>query len=81
MEKYYLIGSTLLCLLLNVPALALDQFGWNESSSVCWYKNPDPSIRLHWMLATESCPLSLAAIIETVCSGIILVYMYLVRVR
>lgn len=81
MEKYYLIGSTLLCLALNVPALALGQFGWNQSSSTCWYKNPNPTIRLHWMIATESCPLALAATIETVCSCILLVYMYLVQVR
>jgi hypothetical protein len=81
MENFYLIGSTLLCLVLNVPALALGQFGWNEFSSVCWYRNPDPTIRLHWMIATESCPLTLAATIETVCSCILLVYMYLVQVR
>ena len=81
MEKYYLIGSTLLCLALNVPALALGQFGWNEPSSVCWYSNPDLNTRLHWMLATESCPLTLAATVETVCSGILLIYMYLVQVR
>lgn len=80
MEKYYLIGSTLLCLALNVPPLALDQFGWNQAYSTCWYKASNMTTRLHWMIATESCPLALAATIETVCSCILLVYMYLVRV-
>ena len=81
MEKYYLIGSMLLCLAINVPPLAFGQFGWNESSSTCWYKNPDPFIRMYWVIATESCPLTLAAIIETVCSCILLMYIYLVQVR
>lgn len=81
MEKYYIIGSTLLALTLNVLALALDQFGWNVASSGCWYKNPDPTIRMHWMIATESCPLALSAAIEAICSGILLVYMYVVQVR
>lgn len=81
MEKYYLIGSTMLCLALNVPPLALGQFGWIESYSTCWYKNPNHIIRMNWMIATESCPLMLAATIETVCSSILLVYMYLVQVR
>jgi hypothetical protein len=79
MEKYYLIGSTLVTIALNVPAYALHQFGWNSTESVCWYKNPNHSARLHWMIATESVPLTLAATIETVCSCILLGYMYLVQ--
>lgn len=81
MEKYYLIGSILLSLVLNVPPYALGQFGWNESYSTCWYKNPDRTIRLNWIIITESSPLALAATIETICSCILLVYMYLVQVR
>jgi len=80
MEKYYLIGSTLLCLALNVPAFALGQFGWNETSSTCWYRSSNKTILLHWMIATESFPLALAATIETVCSCILLLHMSLVRV-
>ena len=81
MEKYYLIGATLVTIALNVPAYALDQFGWDETNSICWYRNPNSAARLRWMIATESFPLALAATIETVCSCILLVYMYLVRVR
>lgn len=81
MEKYYLIASTLLSIVLNVPTFAFNQFGWDESSSVCWYKNPNRIDRLRWMVATESFPVALAATLETVCSCILLVYMFLVQVR
>lgn len=81
MEKYYLIASTLLGIVLNVPTFALNQFGWDESFSVCWYKNPDRIYRLRWMVATESFPVALASTIETVCSCIVLVHMFLVQVR
>ncbi|KAF8152612.1 hypothetical protein B0H34DRAFT_801006 [Crassisporium funariophilum] len=77
MEKYYVIGTTLLSLVLNVPTFALHQFGWDEGSSTCWYKNSDPTLRLHWIIGTQSIWIALAATIETTCSGIILVYMYL----
>lgn len=80
MEKYYLIGSILLSLVFNVPALAFNQFGWDKSTSNCWYKNPDRINRLRWMIATESLPVALAAIIEAICSCVLLVYMYLVQV-
>ena len=48
-QKYYLrvIGSTVLGLVLNVHyvlAFALGLFGWNDSYSTCWYKNPDHTI-------------------------------------
>ena len=81
MEKYYLIGSILFAIVFNVPAFALDQFGWDESASACWYKNPNRTTQLHWMIATESFPLTLSATLETICSCVILVYMYLVQVR
>lgn len=77
MEKYYVIGTTLLSILLNVPAFALHQFGWDKESSTCWYNNPDPSLRLKWIIGTQSFWIALAATIETICSCVILVFMYL----
>jgi hypothetical protein len=81
MEKYYLIGTALLTIAFNVPGYATDHFGWDETSSSCWYKSPSKTTRLHWIIATETFPQTLAASIEIVCSCILLVYMYLVQVR
>ena len=81
MEKYYLLGPTVLTIVLNVPAYALHQFGWDETNSVCWYKNPNRTARLYWIIGTESFPILLAASVETVCSAILLVYLYIIRVR
>lgn len=81
MEKYYLIGTALLNIALNVPAYATDNFGWDETNLVCWYKSPNMTTRMHWIIATDTFPFALAAVTETVCSCILLVYMYLVQVR
>ncbi|TFK31611.1 hypothetical protein BDQ12DRAFT_716899 [Crucibulum laeve] len=76
LEKYYLIGTTMLSLALNVPTFALHQFGWDETSATCWYKNSDDKIRLRWIIGTQSFWIFLAATIETVCSFVVLFWMY-----
>ncbi|GLB42586.1 hypothetical protein LshimejAT787_1200350 [Lyophyllum shimeji] len=76
LEKYYLIGTTLLSLALNIPTVALHQFGWNELSATCWYSNPDDKARLRWIIGTQSFWISLAATIETICSSVVLAWMY-----
>ncbi|KIK62740.1 hypothetical protein GYMLUDRAFT_489906 [Collybiopsis luxurians FD-317 M1] len=76
MEKYYVIGTILLVLAITVPAYGLDQFGWNEDSFTCWFKNPNPHIRLQWVIGTQSVWIALAATIETVCSSVVLIWMY-----
>jgi len=60
-----------------VPTFALHQFGWDEGNLTCWYKNSDPTSRLHWIIGTQSFWIALAATIETICSCIILVYLYI----
>ncbi|RDB21679.1 hypothetical protein Hypma_011218 [Hypsizygus marmoreus] len=76
MEKYYIIGTTLLTFALNIPTYALDQFGWNDLSATCWYKNDDDKTRLRWIIATSAFWISLAATIETICSFTVLVWLY-----
>ncbi|KIK62696.1 hypothetical protein GYMLUDRAFT_41613 [Collybiopsis luxurians FD-317 M1] len=76
MEKYYIIGTTLLALAITVPTYGLDQFGWNEDSFTCWFKNPNPHTRLQWLIGTQSFWIALAATIETVCSSVVLIWMY-----
>ncbi|KIJ43540.1 hypothetical protein M422DRAFT_779753 [Sphaerobolus stellatus SS14] len=76
MEKYYIIGTVILSIVLNVPTFALHQFGWDEESATCWYKNPDPNLRLRWIIGTQSFWISLSATIETICSCVILAWLY-----
>ncbi|KAG6918005.1 hypothetical protein DXG01_017015 [Tephrocybe rancida] len=79
LEKYYLIGTTILSLALNVPTVALGQFGWNELSATCWYSNADDKVRLRWIIGTQSFWISLAATTETVCSVYVLFWLYRIQ--
>jgi hypothetical protein len=72
LEKYYVIGTFLLAIVLTVPAYGLDQFGWDEQNSTCWFKNPSDELRLRWLVGSQSFWILLAATIETVCSGVVL---------
>ncbi|KAK7455082.1 hypothetical protein VKT23_010953 [Stygiomarasmius scandens] len=76
MEKYYIIGTTILSIVLTVPAYGLGQFGYHQASSTCWFKNPDSKERLRWLIGTQSFWMALAAVIETVCSSIVLFWMF-----
>jgi len=76
MEKYYVIVTVVLSCALNIPPYALGQFGWNDLSETCWYSNPDDRARLKWIVATQSLWICLAAVIEMVCSSIILYWLY-----
>jgi hypothetical protein len=81
MEKYYVIGTVLLVLALTVPTYGLDQFGWNADSFTCWFKNPDEPTRLQWLIGTQSFWMALAATIETICSSVVLYWMYRFQVK
>ncbi|KAF5376417.1 hypothetical protein D9615_008582 [Tricholomella constricta] len=76
MEKYYVIVTVVLSLALNVPTYALGEFGWNVLSETCWYSNADNWKRLQWIIGTQSFWVSLAALIETICSIVVLYWLY-----
>ncbi|KAJ7900968.1 hypothetical protein B0H14DRAFT_3738639 [Mycena olivaceomarginata] len=42
MEKYYVAGTTLICLICNVSPYASGNIGWDATAHICWYNNPDP---------------------------------------
>ncbi|KIK64094.1 hypothetical protein GYMLUDRAFT_40336 [Collybiopsis luxurians FD-317 M1] len=71
MEKYYVMGTVLLAIVLTVPAYGLDQFGWDEQNSTCWFKNPNDELRLRWLVGTQSFWILLAATIETISSAVV----------
>jgi len=74
MEKWYIIGSTIVACALNVPVYALNQFGWNETNSTCWFSNPDDKIRLQWTIGTQSFWVLLIASGETVMFVVVVWY-------
>jgi hypothetical protein len=75
MEKYYLIGSTILSLALNIPPYALGQYGWNEENATCWYNTPSDAIRLRWVIGTLSFWVLFIACGETLMFFIVISYM------
>ncbi|KAJ7615490.1 hypothetical protein FB45DRAFT_244360 [Roridomyces roridus] len=54
MEKYYVFGSSILALVCNITPLAAGQFGWNDVGHSCWFSDPDPAVRMRWLIGTQS---------------------------
>ncbi|KAF5367987.1 hypothetical protein D9758_004484 [Tetrapyrgos nigripes] len=76
MEKYYVIGTIIISIVLTVPAYGLHQFGWNEANSTCWFRNPDDHLRLRWLVGTQGFWMLLAATVETASSIIVLTWLF-----
>ncbi|THV00374.1 hypothetical protein K435DRAFT_854839 [Dendrothele bispora CBS 962.96] len=75
MEKYYVIGTFVIAIVLTVPAYGLHQFGWSESSSTCWFRNADGH-GLRWLIGTQAFWMLFAATVETICSVMVLVWLF-----
>ncbi|KAJ7085758.1 hypothetical protein B0H15DRAFT_950885 [Mycena belliarum] len=54
MEKYYILGTSAVCVLCNIPPYAAGQFGWNVLNQACWFSNPDQRAMLRWLLGTQT---------------------------
>ncbi|KAJ7716896.1 hypothetical protein B0H14DRAFT_3631851 [Mycena olivaceomarginata] len=54
MEKYYVAGTTLICLICNVSPYASGNIGWDATAHICWYNNPDPEVRFLWHIGTQT---------------------------
>ncbi|KAJ7364585.1 hypothetical protein DFH08DRAFT_798914 [Mycena albidolilacea] len=54
MEKYYVAGTTLICLICNVSPYASGNIGWDATAQACWYNNPDPEARFRWLIGTQT---------------------------
>ncbi|KAJ7911342.1 hypothetical protein B0H13DRAFT_2328422 [Mycena leptocephala] len=48
MEKYYVFGTAVMCLICNVPPYA-----WAVDDS-CWYSGTDPAETLRWLIGTQT---------------------------
>ncbi|KAF7344111.1 hypothetical protein MVEN_01700900 [Mycena venus] len=54
MEKYYIIGTLVLCAACNIVPYASRQFGLNPTNGTCWFDNSDPDTMLRWLVGTQS---------------------------
>ncbi|KAJ6450884.1 hypothetical protein C8R45DRAFT_946496 [Mycena sanguinolenta] len=75
MEKYYIIGSLLLCGVCNGTPWAAGQLGWYARTGVCWLKEPIPSVRLQWLVATQSTWMLLMSAVDVFSFMTILIFM------
>jgi hypothetical protein len=53
LEKYYLIGATLLSFAVVIPPYAAHQYGWDPLEKDCWYTNEDRSQRIAWQVGSS----------------------------
>ncbi|KAJ7736426.1 hypothetical protein B0H16DRAFT_1891928 [Mycena metata] len=54
MEKYYVLGTLVLCAVCNIIPYASRQFGLNPTNKTCWFNNSDPDTMLRWLIGTQS---------------------------
>ncbi|KAJ7716247.1 hypothetical protein B0H14DRAFT_3632310 [Mycena olivaceomarginata] len=73
MEKYYVLGSSLLVAVCSISPLAAGQFG--PYNGVCWYSNPNPATHMLWLVGTQSFWILLMASSELVCFVVLMSYM------
>ncbi|KAJ7811277.1 hypothetical protein B0H14DRAFT_3880144 [Mycena olivaceomarginata] len=79
MEKYHVIGSSLLVAMCNFPPLAGGQLGFYDN--LCWFSNQDPVVRFRWIFGTQTFWMVLMASSELVCFVILMSYMFRRRMR
>ncbi|KAJ7871057.1 hypothetical protein B0H13DRAFT_1895949 [Mycena leptocephala] len=64
MEKYYVIGSSLLVGVCTIIPLVAGQFG--PYNGVCWFSNPDPVLQIRWLVGAQSFWILLMALSELI---------------
>ncbi|CUS14681.1 unnamed protein product [Tuber aestivum] len=76
LEKYYIIGTICLNLVITLPPLIKGKFGWDPVIDVCWLTSKDPDDRLMWQISTQLFWILLAVVITTVSALITMGYLY-----
>ncbi|EIM79404.1 uncharacterized protein STEHIDRAFT_116593 [Stereum hirsutum FP-91666 SS1] len=80
MEKFYVIGSLFMSILLTIPPYATGQYGWDPLLGDCWYTNDDRARRLAWQLGTQLIWTASTVVGEICASLTVMVYMLMHRV-
>ncbi|KAL0572639.1 hypothetical protein V5O48_009325 [Marasmius crinis-equi] len=75
LEKFYLIGSTVLAFALVVPPYAAHQYGWDPLEKDCWYTNDNRGQRIAWQVGTQVAWTFFTVIGELICSIIVLTFL------
>ncbi|KAF7378433.1 hypothetical protein MSAN_00270200 [Mycena sanguinolenta] len=75
MEKYYIIGSVILCLACNIPPLAYGKLGWYAVNGTCWFRDPSPSGQLRWLVGAQSVWMVLMSMVEIISFILIVIFM------
>ncbi|KAF7365741.1 hypothetical protein MVEN_00447900 [Mycena venus] len=75
MEKYYIVGSVILCLACNIPPLAYGKLGWYAVNGTCWFRDPSPSSQLGWLVGAQSVWMVLMSTVEIISFLIIVIFM------
>ncbi|KAJ6506936.1 hypothetical protein C8R45DRAFT_971039 [Mycena sanguinolenta] len=74
MEKYYIIGSVILCLACNIPPLAYGKLGWYAVNGTCWFRDPTPSGQLRWLVGAQSVWMVLMSIVEIISFLLLIIF-------
>ncbi|KAJ6517694.1 hypothetical protein DFH09DRAFT_215361 [Mycena vulgaris] len=75
MEKYYIVGTSVVCTATAVSAYASGSLGWNASIQVCWYRSDDPAAMLRWIIGTQTFWILLVSVGEVIAFLTIMGYM------
>ncbi|KAJ7871002.1 hypothetical protein B0H14DRAFT_2725211 [Mycena olivaceomarginata] len=51
--KYYVVGTTLLCLICNIAPYASGHLGWDVMDDICWYRITNTGDWLPWLIGTQ----------------------------
>ncbi|RPA97977.1 hypothetical protein L873DRAFT_1828809 [Choiromyces venosus 120613-1] len=76
LEKYYIIGTICLNLVITLPPLIKGKFGWDPNIQVCWLTSKNPDDRFTWQISTQLFWILLAVVITTVSALITMGYLY-----
>ncbi|KAJ7852810.1 hypothetical protein B0H14DRAFT_799139 [Mycena olivaceomarginata] len=77
MEKYYILGTALICLICNLAPYASGNLGWADVNSTCWYRtsSTNPAAMLGWLIGTQTFWIMLFALGEVGAFFIIVGYL------
>ncbi|KAJ6541237.1 hypothetical protein DFH09DRAFT_1368332 [Mycena vulgaris] len=75
MEKYYVLGTSVVCTTCTVSAYASGSLGWDAFSQVCWYRSDDPAAMLRWIIGTQTFWILLVSVGEVIAFLTIMGYM------
>ncbi|KAF8172405.1 hypothetical protein K438DRAFT_1981571 [Mycena galopus ATCC 62051] len=78
MEKYYVMGSSLLVGITAIIPLAAGQFE-SLDNDLCWFSNPNPVLKFRWLVGTQEFWILFMASSELVCFVILVSYMLRLR--